>query len=324
MNKVKHIQEQRRNQAKTSKKFIYLFLAVVLMASCSTPEPFEGKITYEAKFESGFGNKVGFIDDIIGQGTNSEIDLYVKEGKVLMETEADNAIFGSFRGPFTKVMFDLDHQRAYWINDKDKTYAEESLLTSDIEGFNFKTMKEDLDETKKNLTEPLGNKTIKGYDCKEYELEGTILDGKVALSPQLLLELQTTMSKIEGLQDYDFTGLGFPLAYESKVAGIAGMKYEAILVDKKELSDNLFSIDGYKKVDKLEYYKENIENFDLESLGLKDEADSLMKSMQNFGSDLKDKTTEQLKAWQDSLGSKLDGLNLDNMLDGVNDLLDDK
>ena len=93
-------------------KILFFLLAIPLLLASCAEDKFEGKITYETKFETGVGDKLALIDGIIGTATNSTIDLYIKEGKVMMITEPNNRFFGSFTGNFTKVIWDFDNQLA--------------------------------------------------------------------------------------------------------------------------------------------------------------------------------------------------------------------
>lgn len=288
------------------KKLAFIVAIAIFLVSCGTT-PFEGKITYEGQAETVLHDKFGIADKMLGQLTNSEIDLYVKGGKVAMKTEADNPYFGSFKGAFKRVVYDLDNQKAYYINDETKSYAVESLLESSIEGFNFKTMKSELAETKANLGEVKGNQTIQGYECKVYIADGTLADNEVALSEVLMNELEPTIRKIEGLHDYDFAGLGFPLNFKTEYMGMVGMNYTATKIEKKVLDDALFSVDGYTEVNTLEYYQQNLAN-PLESLGLTDQVEGLIGEGGEILNDLTKQGLDKVSEWGDSLSNSLEDI----------------
>ena len=265
------------------KKILYLSVLVIVLTACAE-KPFEGKISYEVEFETGLGDRLKFIDNLLGQVVNSSADLYIKDSKVMIITEVNNTMFGSFQGSFNKLIYDLENQEAFTINDKDKTYIVESLLESDIEGFNFRNFKSQLDSAKFMLNDPSGQMKIADYQCNTYETDGMILSGKIALSSVLLQEIQPTLAKIEGMQDYDLTGLGFPLYFETKLFGKAGMTVQASRIEHKVLDEAIFSIDGYRKIDKIEFYQQNLGNIDLSAFGLDDEMEELQAKVDSLSS----------------------------------------
>jgi hypothetical protein len=266
------------------KKLLYLLIVLVVFSSCEQ-QPFEGKISYEIEFETGFGGKLGFLDNLIGQATNSTVDLYIKEGNIMLITDPNNSIFGSFQGSFTKIIFDLENQEAFVVNDTDKTFTTESLLDSDIEGFNFKSFSADLTATKELLGTPIETNNYAGYECNTYEVGGTWIDGKVSLNTDLLLEMKSSISQIEGMENYDLTGLGFPLYWENKVFGI-GMTAQASKVEHKTLEPGIFNIDGYREVNKIEFYQQNLPEINWEAFGLDDEMNDLKFNLDSISSDL--------------------------------------
>ena len=292
------------------KLYNFLLAVCMLMASCSN-EPFEGKISYEAEFETGFGNQFGFLDNIIGQATNSSIDLYIKKAKVMVITEPNNAIFGSFRGAFTKVIYDLDDQEVMLVNDKDSTYMVESLLKNQIEGFSFGSMAAQLDSAKINLGKSTGLKQIGKYKCLTYDLDGQLIRGKVGLNQELLEQMKPTIMKIEGMQDYDLSGLGFPLYIENKLFGQIGMTIQASKVEQKILDDSVFSLDGYRKINSFEFYEQNIENIDFEAFGLEDE-------FNEFKDDIDSLSKGMMEGVSGAVDSLLKDVNTEGIMDEIN------
>ncbi len=295
------------------KKLLYLFAFCVLLTSCGQ-KPFEGKISYEAEFKTGLGESFGLVDAVLGTATNSTIDLYVKGGKVMMVTEPNNRAFGSFQGQFSKLIWNLDSQEAYVINDKDKTYMVESLLETDIEGFDFRDMKAQLDSSKAHLKTAVKEEVIAGRNCKLYEVEGSVLYGKVGLNSELLEQMKPTVQKIEGLQEYDLSGLGFPLYYETKLFGKLGMEIRATKIEEKTLDEGVFSLDGYRKIDRIEFYKENFDGVDWKAFGLDDEVDQLKKNLDSAGTEI----MKDVNAFADTL---MKDLNTDKLMDQFNNFL---
>lgn len=292
------------------KKYFYLAVVTVVLSACAT-KPFEGKISYEAEFKTGLGNQFRFLDNIIGQATNSTIDLYIKNGKAMVITEANNPVFGSFRGAFTKVIYDLDEQQVKLVNDKDKTYMVESLLENQIEGFRFDAMASQLDSARKSLGKSTGLKLVGKYNCLTYELDDQLIRGKVALSEDLLAEMRNTIVKIDGMEDYDLSGLGFPLYIENKLFGKVGMTIEASKIEHKELENSIFNLDGYRKIKSLEFYEQNLENLDLEALGLKEEFNALKEDLDSLSLGI----VEGVSGAVDSL---IKDVNAEGIMDGIN------
>lgn len=290
---------------------LFYFLGVIILMTSCAEKPFEGKISYEAEFKTGLGETFGFADAMLGQFTNSTLDLYVKEGKVMIITEPNNKVFGTFQGSFTKLIWDLDNQEAFVVNDKDKTYTRESLLDSDIEGFSFEAMKDQIDSAKAHLITPSGDMEIGNYTCKTYELDGSLIKGKVALNYELMQEMKPTITKIEGMQDYDLTEVGFPLYYEQKLFGTTGFVVRASRVEKKELDASIFSLDGYREINQLEFYKQNFDNLDFASIGLGDEVAALKGTVDSLSSEF----TEGINNQIDSLARKIDVGGMLNELD---------
>jgi len=298
--------------ASTRAKLFYLLAIPLLFAACSE-DKFEGKITYDTEFQTGLGKKLGIIDDLIGTTTNSTIDLYIKEGKVMMITEANNKFFGTFRGNFTKVIWDLDNQLAYTVNDKDKTYMEESLLDSDVEGFSFKGMKAQIDSSLSGLGTPTGQMTIAQYPCETYEIDGSWMSGKVAVNKELLKSMSGTLSKIEGMQDFDYENAGFPLYFENKLGGMIGMTTTASKIEKKELDDGIFNLDGYRKIDTFEFYESYIDGLPLEELGLSEGVDMLKGKADTALSGI----TEGIGAMVDSAMMNIQDIDVDGFMDDI-------
>jgi len=293
------------------KKLLYLFIALIVFSSCEQ-QPFEGKISYEVEFESGLSGKLSIIDNLIGQATNSSVDLYVKEGKVMVITDPNSSIFGTFQGSFTKLIFDLENQEAFVINDTDKTYTTESLLESNIEGFNFSSFSSEITAAKKSLGEPIETNEYAGYSCNTYEIKGDWIDGKVSLNSDLLLEMKPSISQIEGMENFDLTGLGFPLYWENKIFG-AGMTVQASKVEHKTLATEIFSIDGYREVNQLEFYQQNLPKLDLKALGLDDEMEELKKNINGMSNDL----LEGMEATVDSIFTDIDAEGIFNDLNNL-------
>lgn len=296
------------------KNTIYALSLILIMAGCSQ-KPFEGKISYNAKFETGLSKDFSIIDNLIGQATNSVVDFYVKEDKAMIITEPSNKIFGSFRGSFTKIIYDLNNQNIYVINDKDKTYMLQSLLEGDIKGVSFKLMPSQLDSLKLKLVASSKQRKIANYACNDYVLKGDYFDCNVGLSEELLEMMSPTIMKIEGMENYDFSGLGFPLSFEDKLFGKIGMTVKASSVEIKKLDDSIFSIDGYREISTLEFYRENIENIDFEAFGLADEFEEIKEGIDSVSNQI-------ISGVNEMVDSVLLDIEADGIMEGINGLID--
>ena len=129
--------------------------------------------------------------------------------------------------------------------------------------------------------------------------------------------MQPTIAKIEGMQDYDLTGLGFPLYYENKLFGTVGMIFRASKVEKKTLEESIFSVDGYRKIDKIEFYEQNFNNMDFDALGLGGEIESLTRSADSIMTGI----VNDLGDHMDSLAKSID---LEGLLDDFGDFFSDE
>ena len=293
---------------------ICLLLLILIISGCSQ-KPFEGKISYNAEFETGLSEDFSIIDNIIGQAANSVIDFYIKEDKAMMITEPSNKIFGSFRGSFTKIIYDLNNQNIYVINDKDKTYMLQSLLEGDIKGFSFKLMPSQLDSLKLKLVASSKQRKIANYPCHDYVLKGDYFDCNVGMSEDLLERMRPTIVKIEGMENYDFSGLGFPLYFENKLFGKIGMTVKASAVEMKKLDDSIFSIDGYREISTLEFYRENIENIDFEAFGLANEFEEIKEGIDSVSNQI-------ISGVHEMVDSVLIDIEADGIMEGINGLMD--
>ena len=58
------------------KNTTYILSLILVITGCGQ-KPFEGKISYNAEFETGLSEDFSIIDNIIGQAANSVIDFYI-------------------------------------------------------------------------------------------------------------------------------------------------------------------------------------------------------------------------------------------------------
>jgi hypothetical protein len=126
--------------------------------------------------------------------------------------------------------------------------------------------------------------------------------------------MKPTIMKIEGMQDYDLCGLGFPLYIENKLLGKIGMTIQASKVEQKILNDSVFSLDGYRKINSFEFYEQNIENIDFEAFGLGDE-------FKEFKDDIDSLSSGMIEGVSGAVDSLLKDVNTEGIMDEINNWL---